>query len=178
MNIQQLIGIKPIVLVWSSMLALGGVVAAQEVSESEMATVIDVMSRFNSEVSDTADAMQEATVLASGSFTGVAEYQAEGQATLYRLADGSNVLRLENLDVTNGPDLHLILTSAATVNSSSDAFSEPAVDLGLLKGNQGNQNYTLPEGTDLSAITGVAINCNAFSALWGTAPLDQAAAAR
>jgi len=36
-------------------------------------------------------------------------YKGSGKATIYRLEDDSDVLRLEDLDVTNGPDLHVLL---------------------------------------------------------------------
>lgn len=40
-------------------------------------------------------------------------HKGSGQATIYRAPDGSSLLRLENFRVTNGPDLHLLLTPAA-----------------------------------------------------------------
>ena len=174
------VGLKFIALSLSAVVALTialGSVAAQEVSESEIETVMDVMASIDNEVSEgVMSAVEEAAALASGSLMGVGRYQAEGQATLYRLADGSQVLRLEDFSTTNGPDLHLILTSAGDVSASGDPASESVVDLGVIKGNRGNQNYVIPEGTDLSAVTGVVINCNAFSVLWGVAALGQAAA--
>ena len=88
------------------------------------------------------------------------------------------MLRLENFSATNGPDLHLILTSASDVNASGDPASEAVVDLGVIKGNMGDQNYVIPEGTELSAVTGVVINCNRFSVLWGVATLEQASASQ
>ena len=79
-----------------------------------------------------------------GNFIGVNDgiHNAEGLAKVIRLDDASMVLRLENFRATNGPDLYVYL---ATDNSASDF-----VDLGRLKGNIGNQNYDIPEGTDFS----------------------------
>jgi hypothetical protein len=36
-------------------------------------------------------------------------HKGSGKATIYRLDDASHVLRLEDLSVTNGPDLHVLL---------------------------------------------------------------------
>ena len=83
---------------------------------------------------------------------------------MIQLDDASMVLRLENFRATNGPDLYVYL---ATDNSASDF-----VDLGKLKGNIGNQNYDIPEGTDFSRYDTVLIWCKAFSVLFGSAKLE------
>jgi hypothetical protein len=77
--------------------------------------------------------------------------------------DNSNILRLEGLKATNGPDLYVYL---ATDKSASDT-----VNLGRLKANNGNQNYVIPLGTDLSKHDIVLIWCKAFSVLFGSAEL-------
>ena len=101
-----------------------------------------------------------------GNFIGVNDgiHNAEGLAKVIRLDDASMVLRLENFRATNGPDLYVYL---ATDNSASDF-----VDLGRLKGNIGNQNYDIPEGTDFSRYDTVLIWCKAFSVLFGSAKLE------
>ncbi|WP_153411113.1 DM13 domain-containing protein [Nocardia macrotermitis] len=45
------------------------------------------------------------------------------------------------------------------------------IDLGALKGNQGNQNYEVPPGTDLTGFPTVAIWCERFSVSSGAATL-------
>lgn len=101
----------------------------------------------------------------SGSFVGVDDgiHNAEGIAKIISLNDNSNILRLEGLKATNGPDLYVYL---ATDKSASDF-----VDLGRLKANNGNQNYDIPLGTDLSKHDTVLIWCKAFSVLFGSAEL-------
>ena len=47
-------------------------------------------------------------ILASGNIYPL-DYQGEGQVALYRLPDGSHLLRLENLNLENGPDLRVYL---------------------------------------------------------------------
>jgi hypothetical protein len=90
-------------------------------------------------------------------------HNAEGLAKIITLEEGSKVLRIENLKVTNGPDLYVYL---ATDTGSSDF-----VDLGRLKGNIGNQNYVIPDGTDLTKYNTVLIWCKLFSVLFGSAEL-------
>jgi electron transfer DM13 len=45
------------------------------------------------------------------------------------------------------------------------------VNLGRLKANIGNQNYQIPEGTDITKYDTVLIWCRAFSVLFGSADL-------
>jgi hypothetical protein len=105
------------------------------------------------------------TSLIIGEFIGVNDgiHNAEGLAKVIQLDDGSMILRLENFKATNGPDLYVYL---ATDKSASDF-----VNLGRLKGNIGNQNYDIPEGTDFSKYDTVLIWCRAFSVLFGSAEL-------
>ena len=103
--------------------------------------------------------------LRTGSFVGVGDgiHNAEGIAKVIPLQDGSNILRLENLQVTNGPDLYVYL---ATDKSASEFVS-----LGKLKANNGNQNYNIPSETDLTKYDTVLIWCRPFSVLFGSAEL-------
>jgi hypothetical protein len=69
-------------------------------------------------------------------------HQGAGSATVYQQGE-KIVLRLENFSVTNGPDLHVILSKHPAPTSRSDV-GEDYIDLGQLKGNQGDQNYNIP----------------------------------
>jgi Electron transfer DM13 len=110
---------------------------------------------------------QEASAAYTGEFVGVNDgiHNAEGQVKVLRLNDGTNFLRLEEFKATNGPDLYVYLS----VDKSASDF----VNLGRLKGNVGNQNYEIPEGTNLSQYATVLIWCQAFSVLFGSADLEQ-----
>jgi Electron transfer DM13 len=101
----------------------------------------------------------------TGTFQGAGDgiHNAEGMAKVITLQDGNRVLRLENLKATNGPDLYVYL---ATDKGASDF-----VDLGRLKGNIGNQNYNIPQGTDLTKYNIALIWCKQFSVLFGSAKL-------
>ena len=102
----------------------------------------------------------------SGSFIGVNDgiHNAEGIAKVIPLQrDDTNILRLENLKVTNGPDLYVYL--------STDKSAYDFINLGKLKANNGNQNYNIPTGTDLEKYDNVLIWCKAFSVLFGSVDL-------
>jgi Electron transfer DM13 len=103
--------------------------------------------------------------LLTGSFVGVGDgiHDTQGVAKVIPVEGGGNVLRLEDLVVTNGPDLYVYL--------STDKSASDFVNLGRLKANMGNQNYEVPEGTDLTKYDTVLIWCKAFSVLFGSADL-------
>jgi Electron transfer DM13 len=104
-------------------------------------------------------------LLLTGSFVGVGDgiHDAQGIAKVIPIEDGGNVLRLEDLVVTNGPDLYVYL--------STDKRASDFVNLGRLKANIGNQNYLIPSGTDITKYDTALIWCRAFSVLFGSAEL-------
>lgn len=108
--------------------------------------------------------------LLSGSFHPV-EHEGTGTATIYRLEDGKLVLRFENFEVLNGPDLFVWLSGASDANGAQEILDGGYISLGSLKGNSGNQNYELPGDIDLSKYHSVSIWCRAFSVNFATAPL-------
>lgn len=99
-------------------------------------------------------------------------HKGEGTATIYELPDGSHVLRLESLKVTNGPDLRVILTPHSDPSGHGDVTQDGHVNLGKLKGNIGNQNYPIPEGTDTSVFNSAVIYCYPFRVVFSTAMLE------
>ena len=72
---------------------------------------------------------------------------ASGTATLYQLSDGRTIVRLQNLDAINGPDLHVILSAypRPTTKEDMDQVAQYQLDLGALKGAIGNQNYSVDD---------------------------------
>jgi len=115
-----------------------------------------------------------AKTLYTGKFHGKV-HPTEGRATVYQQADGKLLLRLTGFKTSNGPDVHVIL--AATKDASDDAnflkSNTERLELGKLKGNEGDQNYEVPAGTDLSKFTTVSIYCERFNANFGAAPLEK-----
>ncbi|MDN0198320.1 DM13 domain-containing protein [Streptomyces sp. S.PNR 29] len=102
------------------------------------------------------------------------EHATSGTVKLVRLADGSHIVRLENLDTSNGPDLHVWLTDAPVKEGTAGwrVFDDGKyVSLGKLKGNKGSQNYALPEEVDPARFSSVSIWCDRFDVSFGAAEL-------
>ncbi len=109
--------------------------------------------------------MKEDTKSYAGTFVGINDgiHNAEGNSKVLLLDDGKEILRLEDFKSTNGPDLYVYL--------STDTKATDIVNLGKLKASVGNQNYEIPEGTDLKKYSQVLIWCKSFSVLFGSAEL-------
>ncbi len=107
--------------------------------------------------------------LRTGEFRSL-EHGTTGRATVYELADGSRVLRFEDFETDNGPDLRVYL-STADAGSDEGAFDDDFVDIGGLRGNVGDQNYELPADLDLDRYQSVVVWCRRFSAGFGVSPL-------
>jgi hypothetical protein len=104
----------------------------------------------------------------SGPFHGSDDFHfGRGRARLIETAPGSFVVRLEDFAVRNGPDLYVYLSPSA------DGYADDAIELGRLKADTGNQNYTVPAGSldDPDQAASVVIWCKQFSHLFATAPL-------
>jgi hypothetical protein len=99
-------------------------------------------------------------LLGAGQFVGLAGHSGTGDAGIFQNPDGSLVLRFENFDIENGPDLEVYLVPGPDQTS----LPEGSVHLGALKGNIGDQTYELPPGTvlDPGAYTAL-VWCEAFS---------------
>ena len=95
--------------------------------------------------------------VAAGTLRGI-DHRASGTAALYRLSDGTAFVRLEDINVQNGPDYVLYL-----VPGNDRRAPGAGVELGALKGNQGTQNYAVPDGVDIRAPQTVLIWCRAFA---------------
>ena len=101
-------------------------------------------------------------------------HRGSGQAIIYTTPEGGHLLRLENLEVTNGPALHVVLSPHEDPTRSNEVLLEGYADLGDLKGNRGNQNYTIPADVDLSVIKSVVIYCKPFAVVFSVATLQGA----
>lgn len=102
------------------------------------------------------------------------EHSTTGTARVLQLEDGSRVLRLEGLDTSNGPDLRVWLTDAPVIEGRDGWFvfdDGASVDLGELRGNQGDANYEIPADVDLDPLTSVSIWCARFAVSFGAAEL-------
>jgi len=112
--------------------------------------------------------------LARGTFISH-EHGTTGTVRIVELPDGRRILRLESLRTLNGPDLYVWLTDAPVRDGRDGWFvfdDGEYVSLGRLKANNGNQNYAVPAGADLSKLTSVSIWCDKFNVSFGAAALS------
>ncbi len=104
--------------------------------------------------------------LVAGAFSS-GEHTTTGRAAVVRLAGGRRVLTLTGFETSAGPDLRVRLVPGDT----GDGGAGGNIDLGALKGNRGDQQYPLPASADVDGHS-VVIWCRAFSASFGSAPLQ------
>jgi hypothetical protein len=76
---------------------------------------------------------------------------------------------------SNGPDVHVVLVRAEEKALEQEVLKGELehVELGTLKGNQGDQNYDLPATVDLNQYRAVAIFYERFHAIFGVAKLEK-----
>jgi len=117
---------------------------------------------------------QSGKIVATGTFHGAA-HSTSGRATVYSEDNGATTLRLTHFKTSNGPNLHVLLIAASDAQDNDDFFKKgiERIDLGELKGNEGDQNYTVPAGTDFDKYKAVSIFCERFNVNFGAAPLDK-----
>lgn len=119
----------------------------------------------------------EPVVLSEGTFISH-EHSTSGTVKIIELADGTRVLRLEDLQTSDGPQLEVWLSDQPVIDGVAGwgVFDDGAVaNLGALKGNVGNQNYKIPADVDLADYSSVSIWCARFSVSFGAAELIPAA---
>ena len=89
-------------------------------------------------------------------------HPASGQVKVLNTTSGQ-IIRYEDFSTINGPNLHIYL--------AKDLDAEEFIDLGPIKGTQGNINYEVPEGTDLSEYRYVMHWCVPFGVLFNYAEI-------
>ena len=102
----------------------------------------------------------------AGTFSGADDFHfGRGTARLIETSPGTFVVRLEEFEVRNGPDLFVY------VSSDADGYADGALELGRLKADKGNQNYSVPPGFDPAGAASIVIWCRQFSVQFAVAPL-------
>ena len=112
-------------------------------------------------------------VLAQGTFISH-EHQTTGTAKIIKLADGSRILRLENLSTSNGPQVEVWLSDQPVIEGRDGWFvfkDGNHLSLGAIKGNRGNQNYPIPDSVNLADYSAVTLWCARFYVSFGAAEL-------
>jgi len=106
----------------------------------------------------------------TGRFEGRA-HPTSGRATIYEASGGMRRLSLSDFKTSNGPDVHVVLARADDPALDQEVLKTDLdhVELGSLKGNQGDQNYDIPASVDLKKYNAVVIYCERFHAVFGMA---------
>ena len=108
--------------------------------------------------------------LVSGQFYSILHPTA-GTATIYRMGDGTRILRFTGFSTSNGPDVHVYIVASDDAKDIATVQQAGFIDLGVIKGNIGDQNYTLGDDLDLAKYRAVSIWCKRFSVNFGAAAL-------
>ena len=108
-------------------------------------------------------------VIKEGNFTEIDFiHKGSGKALIIEDSGGRKILRLENFQVTNGPDLYVYLSKNPAPSKDKESLGD-FINLGRLKGNVGDQNYEISQ--DIEGYNSVIIWCRQFSALFSFATL-------
>ena len=100
-------------------------------------------------------------ILATGDFQARA-HNVKGAAALVQVG-GQKILRFENFETINGPDLYVYLSSGLN--------SKDIVDLGRIRGTKGFINYNVPASVDTNKYRYVLVWCKPFGVLFSYAEL-------
>jgi hypothetical protein len=139
---------------------------------AEQAAATMVSAAASTAEMDEAMPPSDTTLVKAGMFrNGDSFHTGSGDAMIYQLADGTYVLRFDNFQVLNGPDLHVYLSQHPDPQNSTEA-NQGYMDLGSLKGNIGSQNYALPADFDPSLFNSVVIYCQPFHVVFSVAALS------
>jgi hypothetical protein len=93
---------------------------------------------------------------------GTALHPASGTARVVETS-GTRYVRYENFKTINGPDLYIYL--------AKDLDAKEFVDLGRIRGTEGNINYEIPEGVNVTDYSYVLTWCKQFNTLFNYAKL-------
>ena len=129
-----------------------------------------VVNRRVDEALPTAQGSSSAVPLAAGQFYSIL-HPTSGTATIYQMGDGTRVLRFTGFNTSNGPDVHVYMVAADDAKDIATVQNAGFIDLGVIKGNIGDQNYTLGADLDLAKYRAVSIWCKRFSVNFGAAAL-------
>lgn len=100
------------------------------------------------------------------------DYAIDGSYKIYQLEDLSYVLRVNDIDVLNGPDLHFVLTNEW--GDSLDDYvkiSGPDID-GEKFANKGSYNVEIPKGVNVEEFDNLIIHCVQYNHAFAGARLN------
>src|SRR5580698_5282123 len=108
-----------------------------------------VVNRQVDEATPAAQGDSAPQTLVSGQFYSILHPTA-GTATIYRMGDGTRILRFTNFTTSNGPDVHVYMVASDDAKDAATVEKAGFIDLGVIKGNVGDQNYVLAGDLDLA----------------------------
>ena len=95
-------------------------------------------------------------------------HTASGQVLLVRGPDGEVILRFQDFEVRNGPDLFIYLTP----DPDGDVHVDGAINLSEIKATSGSVNYDVPLDVDPDSFRSAVVYCRAFSVIFATATFE------
>ena len=143
-------------------------------AQATMETAMDNPTEVQEEMMEAMGAMLAPDAVKVGQFRDADSFhKGSGDATIYDLGTDGFVLRFEDFNVTNGPDLRVLLTTHPDPMGRGDVHADDVtyVELGKLKGNIGNQNYPIPDDVNVDDQHSVVIYCKPFQVVFAVAPL-------
>lgn len=129
-------------------------------TRSEFDAAVKAMKKNESKMNE--DEPQSTKIIARGIFQ-ERVHDVDGTALLIETSTGK-VLRFEDFETVNGPELHIYL--------STDLSNTEIIDLGKIKATKGNVNYDLPRNTDTAKYKYVLVWCKPFGVLFSYAQLE------
>ena len=143
-------------------------------AQATMEAAMDSPNEVEEEMMEAMGAMLAPEAVKWGMFRdGDSFHKGSGSATIWDLGTDGFVLRFEDFNVINGPDLRVLLTTHPDPMGRGDVHAGDVtyVELGKLKGNIGNQNYLIPGDVNVYDYSSVVIYCKPFQVVFSVAPL-------
>ena len=135
--------------------------ALNHMDEEMKEEFMDQMKEMEDKIMVAEEAVPVSSVLSQGNFFPFA-HGVEGKALLIE-NDDKKILRFEDFETLNGPNLHIYLSA-----SKDDT---DFVDLGEIKATKGNVNYELDPNIDTEKYNTVLVWCVPFKVLFSYAEL-------
>lgn len=105
----------------------------------------------------------KASPINNGVFMNGPHGRVAGTSTVY-IQGGTYILALQDMVITNGPDLHVYL--------SKEVQPVNFIDLGPLQSVKGSQLYPIPGNPDFSVYRYALVHCKKYNHLFGSAKLQ------
>lgn len=133
----------------------------EEMSQDVKAKFMEEVETMKNQVIPMSDPMTVSKIIAQADFVPSA-HDVQGRGLLIDSEDGK-ILRFENFETINGPNLHIYL--------ATDFTGKDYVDLGKIKATKGNVNYEIDSSVNTEKYNKVLVWCVPFRVLFSYADL-------